>query len=125
MSDVLKMKKCIPCEGGVKPLEKNEIDTLLKKVNDWKTVKVDDEERLYDTLQKRFVFKNFREAMAFLREVEELAESQGHHPDFCVHYNKVDFSIWTHAIAGLHENDFIIAAGIDRLAENFSSNIDE
>jgi 4a-hydroxytetrahydrobiopterin dehydratase len=125
MSDALEMKKCVPCEGGVKPLEKNEIDALLKKVNGWEKVIVDDNSQSYDTLQKRFVFKNFRGAMAFLREVEELAENQGHHPDFCVHYNKVDFTIWTHAIMGLHENDFIIAAGINRLAEKLSGNVDE
>ena len=56
--------------------------------------------------------------MAFLREVEEIAESEGHHPDFCVHYSRVDFTIWTHAIGGLHENDFILAAKIDAIRQN-------
>ncbi len=68
-----------------------------------------------NTLQKTFQFKNFREAMLFLRKVEEVAESEGHHPDFYVHYSRVDFTIWTHAIGGLHENDFILAAKINQI----------
>lgn len=67
------------------------------------------------TLQRQMKFKDFRAAMAFLRKVEDVAEAEGHHPDFCVHYNIVDFTLWSHAIGGLHENDFILAAKIDAL----------
>ena len=66
-------------------------------------------------LYKKFKFKNFLEAMKFVNKVAEIAENEGHHPDFCVHYNKVEIEIWTHAINGLSENDFIVAAKIDKV----------
>ena len=115
MADSLSEKKCIPCEGGIPHLSDTEIKSLLPQVPGWGLGSIIDEGKTVETLQKRFQFKNFREAMAFLREVEELAEAEGHHPDFCVHYNKVDFTIWTHAISGLHENDFIMASKINEL----------
>lgn len=115
MPDRFEGKKCVPCEGGVAPLTDSEIGDLLSALPDWKMVEIDQEGLKIKTLQKRFQFRNFREAMSFLWRIEEFVESEGHHPDFCVHYNKVDFTIWTHAIAGLHENDFIIASGINKL----------
>lgn len=115
MPDSLLQKKCIPCEGGIPPLTDDEIAKLMPQVIGWRVVPVEKTSRVINTLQKTFQFKNFREAMAFLRKVEEVAETEGHHPDFYVHYSKVDFTIWTHAIGGLHENDFILAAKIDRL----------
>lgn len=66
-------------------------------------------------LRRREEFADFEEAMDFVNRVASLAEREGHHPDFCVHYNRVDFTIWTHAIGGLSENDFILAAKIDAL----------
>jgi len=117
MADSLRDKKCVPCEGGIAPLGDDEIADLMPQVPGWVVREMADRGKQVRTLQKRLQFKNFREAMAFLRKVEELAESEGHHPDFCVHYNKVDFTIWTHAISGLHENDFIMAARIDKLNE--------
>ncbi len=68
-------------------------------------------------LHRRFEFEDFRAAMAFVNRVADLAESQGHHPDIGIHWNKVDLVLWTHAIGGLHENDFILAAKIDRLLQ--------
>ena len=117
MSDSLLKKKCVPCEDGIPPLGHDEIKKLIPQVDGWTMGSMIDRGKTIETIQKRFHFKDFREAMAFLREVEELAETQGHHPDFCVHYNKVEFTIWTHAIAGLHENDFIMAAGINNLMD--------
>lgn len=64
---------------------------------------------------KEFQFKNFVEAMKFVNRVADLAEEEGHHPDIHIHYNKVRFDIWTHAIDGLSENDFILATKIDAL----------
>ncbi len=103
----LVQKKCVPCEGGTKPYDKNEIDEMLTKVENWH---VKD-----GHLRKEFKFENFIENMKFLNRVAQLAEDEGHHPDFCVHYNKTEFEIWTHAIGGLSENDFILAAKIDEL----------
>ncbi len=113
MSD-LSAKKCVPCEGGVKPLDRDEIEEYLEKVSDWSVEPKIADGREVDTIMKKYTFKDFRQAMSFLRTVEEIAEEEGHHPDFCLHYNKIDFRIWTHAIGGLHENDFILASKIDR-----------
>ena len=68
-------------------------------------------------ISKRFSFPTFPDAIAFVERVAELAETEGHHPDFEIHYNKVDAILWTHKINGLHENDFIMAAKINELAE--------
>ena len=103
----LTKKKCVPCEAGTKPLKDEEIKKFLGKIKYW---------ALKDNhLFKNFKFKNFIEAMKFVDSVAEIAESEGHHPDFSVHYNKVEFEIWTHAINGLSENDFILAAKIDEI----------
>jgi 4a-hydroxytetrahydrobiopterin dehydratase len=115
MSESLISKRCVPCEGGIPQLTDMEIEQLMPRVSNWQMKVVTMDGLPIRTIQKRFEFKNFRDAMAFLRQVEEVAESEGHHPDFSVHYNKVDFTIWTHAIKGLHENDFILAAKIDAL----------
>jgi len=93
------------------------IGNLISQVPTWRCAEIEQSSKRVKTLQKAFSFKNFREAMAFLRKVEEIAESEGHHPDFCVHYSRVDFTIWTHAISGLHQNDFILASKIDELVE--------
>jgi len=112
------MKKCVPCEGGIKPLNKKEIGEYLNRVANWAVEEKVTDGHKVDTIKKRFEFKNFRQAMTFLRKVEEIAEEEGHHPDFCVHYNRIDFRIWTHAIGGLHENDFILASKIDSIQSN-------
>lgn len=105
----LKDKKCVPCEGGSKPYDEQETVSMLKQVPGWSVQ--------YNRLYKEFEFKNFLANMKFINKVAELSESEGHHPDFCVHYNKTQFEIWTHAIDGLSENDFILAAKIDQLQD--------
>jgi 4a-hydroxytetrahydrobiopterin dehydratase len=67
------------------------------------------------TLTRRFKLRDFSAAMAFVNRVAGLAEAEGHHPDFAVHYSTVDVTIWTHAVGGLSENDFILAAKLDRI----------
>jgi 4a-hydroxytetrahydrobiopterin dehydratase len=104
----LKGRHCVPCEGGVEPLSKRDTRRLLAEVDGW----IERDRKL----RKTFRFPDFRSAMAFLTRVADLAESEGHHPDFCVHFNRVDFTIWTHAIGGLSENDFILASKIDEIA---------
>ena len=103
----LTQKKCIPCEGGMPPLNEGEIEKLLKHVNGWD---VED-----GRLTKQFNFKDFREAMGFVNKIAEVAESEGHHPDIMIHYSQVNIELWTHAINGLSENDFIVAAKIDEI----------
>lgn len=102
-------KKCVPCEGGMPPLTKEQIDPLMKEVPGW---------TLHDDkkISKQFKFKNFKEALAFVNKIGALAESEGHHPDLNLHgWNKVTITLSTHSIGGLSENDFIMAAKIDRL----------
>ena len=67
-------------------------------------------------ISRTFTFKDFVQAMKFVNTVAEVAEEQGHHPDIHIHWNKVELVLWTHAIGGLHENDFVMAAKLERLA---------
>jgi 4a-hydroxytetrahydrobiopterin dehydratase len=103
----LTRKKCVPCEGGAHRVEGPALDALLASVDGWQLAG--------DRIRKHLRFADFRAAMAFVAAMAELAEAEGHHPDFCVHYSVVDVEIWTHAAGGLTENDFILAAKIDRL----------
>lgn len=66
-------------------------------------------------IRREFLFKNFKEAMVFVNKVADIAESEGHHPDLHVFYNRVVVELWTHAIGGLSENDFIVAAKVNEL----------
>ena len=104
----LASRQCVPCRGGVPPMEADEIGKLLKQVDGWAAVED-------HHLKKIYQFKNFREALDFVNRVGSLAEEQGHHPDICFGWGKVEISIWTHKINGLTESDFVLAAKIDRL----------
>ena len=104
--DLLK-KKCVPCEGGAKPLNRADVQDYLDEVSDWA---MDDEGK---KISKQFKFKDFIGAINFVERVADIAEMENHHPDIHVHYNKVLLELWTHAIGGLSENDFILAAKID------------
>ena len=107
MSDLAK-KTCIPCKGGVLPLKGEKLDDLLEKLkNNWKIIKE-------HHLEKKYSFKNFKEALDFTIKVGELAENQGHHPDIFLAWGKVKLTIWTHKIDGLTESDFIFAAKADK-----------
>ena len=103
----LTSKRCVPCEGGVPALGPDAVASLLGEVRGW--------EARDGKLHQAFDHRDFVAAMAFVDRMATLAEAEGHHPDFCVHYRRVDVSIWTHAIGGLSENDFILAAKIDAL----------
>lgn len=104
----LSSKQCVPCRGGVPPLSADEIQPLLSQLNGWEVV-------LQHHLKKNYGFSNFAEALKFVNRVGELAEEQGHHPDICFGWGKVEVTIWTHKIDGLTESDFILAAKIDEL----------
>lgn len=105
----LAKRRCIPCEKGMPPLTPEKAEELHKELNDWLLV---DGARM---LAKSFVFKNFVESMKFINEVARIAEEEGHHPDMTISYNNVGIELWTHAIDGLSENDFILAAKIDEI----------
>src|SRR5882672_1235880 len=100
--------QCVPCRGGVPPLQGPEIARLLEQLQDWKVVN-------QHHLQKTYQFKDFLESLQFVNKIGELAESQGHHPDICFGWGKAEVNVWTHKIAGLTESDFVLAAKIDRL----------
>ena len=102
-------KKCVPCEGGVMPLTHDEIQPYLAEASGWEVIESGKK------ILKGFLFKDFREAMAFVNRVAELAEAEGHHPDILAHgWNKVRVELSTHAAGGLTENDFILAAKINQ-----------
>lgn len=106
----LSHKKCVPCEGGVPAYSPAEANEQVQKLPGWKLT--DDGQRI----RREWTVKNFMAGINFFNEVARLAESEGHHPD--VHlagYRNVAIEIWTHAIGGLSENDFILAAKIDAL----------
>jgi len=105
----LRAKRCVSCEGGVPRLAPAQIAALLPEVPGW-------EER-EGRLHRRFTFRDFVTAMRFVNRMAEVAEAEGHHPDFTVHYRQVDVVIWTHAVGGISENDFILAAKVTPLAE--------
>ena len=107
----LTKKKCVPCEGGVKPFGPSEASKYLKEVESWTITN--------NRLTKRLVFNDFMHLIKFVNKLALLAEKEGHHPDFTVHYSKLDLEIWTHAINGMSENDFILAAKIDKLYKSF------
>lgn len=102
-------KNCKPCEGGVPPLTPDEIQKMMSELKKPWTVKDN------TSISYTFIFKNFKESMAFVQKVADLAEQEGHHPDIYIFYNKVTLTLWTHAINGLSENDFIIAGKAELL----------
>jgi 4a-hydroxytetrahydrobiopterin dehydratase len=104
-------KHCVPCEGGTPALDGPTVGLLMGEVPRW----VRRDEAAVPRITRHFEFKDFVAAMAFVGKVADLAEAEAHHPDFCVHYNKVDVTLWTHAVGGLSENDFIVAAKIDEI----------
>lgn len=106
----LTRKKCLPCEGGVPKLTLEQAEELRRQTPDWQIVQNG------ERIRREWVVKNFRAAMDFFQRVAEVAEEEGHHPDLhLVRYRHVAIEIWTHAIGGLSENDFILAAKIDTL----------
>jgi len=105
----LKEKSCVPCEEGTNPLNEENILQLKKQLSpDWKVI---DNKKLH----KSFPFENFKRGMAFAQDIAFTAEKENHHPDVCIHYTNVEVDLTTHAIGGLSQNDFIMAAKIDEI----------
>jgi len=107
----LAAKTCIPCRGGVPPLTAQEAEELRTQAAEWALM--DEAHRI----ERTFRFRDFGEALMFVQKVGDLAESEGHHPDVSFGWGYATVSLRTKKIKGLHENDFIMAAKIDRLAQ--------
>lgn len=104
----LASKTCVPCRGGVPPLAGNELENLVKEVPQWRVVNG-------HHITREFKFPDFKQALAFVNKVGNIAEEQGHHPDIFLTWGKAQVTTWTHKIDGLTESDFILAAKIDRI----------
>ena len=111
MSDLLE-KKCVSCDGNTPPFETTEIHKYLKKVDGW-YVKSDEKKNFY--LIKNFSFKNFEQSLVFANQVGNIAEQENHHPDISFGWGYCKIKIFTHAINGLAESDFVLAAKIDNI----------
>ena len=107
----LASKKCVPCEGGISAFDIKEIHKYLKKINGWEVLQ-DKEKNYY--IQKNFKFSNYIESEKFVMNTGRIAETEGHHPDITFGWGYVSVKISTHAIKGLAESDFILAAKIDK-----------
>lgn len=110
---LLARKKCVPCHGGTPTLRPEEIARLQPEVPAWRV----EEGRL----RRAFRFEDFAGPMRFANRIAEIAEAEGHHPDLHVHWGRLEVEITTHAVKGLTENDFILAAKIDRLLQSNSA----
>jgi len=105
---ILSNKKCVACEGGVPPLTPEQIADYQKQLQTpWEVL---DNKKI----NREFKFKDFNESMEFVNCVAKIAEAEQHHPDLHIFYNQVKIELWTHAVSGLSENDFILAAKIEK-----------
>ena len=104
---------CAPCRGGEPPLNRREVETLVPLVPGWTVVERDGVARLV----REFTFKDFRSAMELAVKIGALADAENHHPDLHVSWGRLGVEIWTHAVKGLHRNDFVLAAKIGRMLE--------
>jgi 4a-hydroxytetrahydrobiopterin dehydratase len=110
METALAQRSCTPCRGGIPPLSRDEAEQLHREAPDWALV--DDATRI----ERTYRFRNFRDAFGFVERAAELAEAEGHHPDISFGWGYATVSLRTKKIKGLHENDFIMAAKLDRTA---------
>ena len=100
-------RKCVPCEGGIPPLDEKQIQEELSKVKDWVLRK--------NGIEKDYTFNTYLDGLNFVYSIGKLAEEQGHHPEMNLGYKRLTVRLTTFAIGGLSENDFILASKIDEL----------
>ena len=112
MDDLKQLSCATPRRGGA-PLTEADVDAFKPQVPEWEVMEVDGIKRL----QRRFKFKDFAEALSFTNKVGALAEEEDHHPALLTEWGAVTVTWWTHAVKGLHKNDFIMAAKVDALAK--------
>ncbi len=108
MNEDLLSKKCKACEGGMPPMSSEETNQYLSRVLDWELVE-------NKKIKKVYKFKTFKNSLEFVNKVAAIAEEEQHHPTITIIYNKVRITLSTHAIGGLSQNDFIMAAKVDQL----------
>ena len=108
MTEELASQTCVPCRGGVPPLKGDELRQILQEVPQWKAINE-------HHVTRTFTFPDFKQALAFVNRVGEVAEQQGHHPDILLTWGKAEITMWTHKIDGLTRSDLIMAAKIDQL----------
>lgn len=113
MAEDLKTLACVPCRGDEDPVGEEKIAEYRKQVPEWAVNEVNSVPRL----ERTFTFDDFQGALDFTNRVGEIAEREDHHPLICLTWGEVEVSWWTHAIDGLHQNDFIMAAKTDDLLE--------
>jgi 4a-hydroxytetrahydrobiopterin dehydratase len=105
----LSKKKCIPCEGGIPPLNEKEITEYKKHVSDnWNVIE-------NNKISREFYFVSYRQTIDFVNKVADIAEEESHHPVLHVYFGRAVAELWTHSINGLSENDFILASKIDKI----------
>ncbi len=114
MAEDLSQGKCVPCSGDLPPLSEKEINSMKPQLPEWEVIEDEDEFHL----ERVYKFPDFKTALSFTQSVGEAAESEGHHPVLVTEWGKVTVTWWTHAISGLHKNDFIMAAKSDDLAKS-------
>jgi len=105
--------KCVPCRGGVPPMEREKAEEMLKQLDSGWTLNKDGH------LERLYTFKDFAQALAFVNKVGAVAEEEGHHPDLYLAWGKCKIELWTHKIKGLTESDFYMAAKSDREFQPF------
>lgn len=106
-TEELARKHCKPCEGGLPPFGRSEAEAHLKILPDWR---LSEDAK---AIRREYKFKNFKEVIAFFNQIAQVSEEENHHPDFRIGYSRVGVELSTHAIKGLSENDFILAAKFD------------
>ena len=119
MSTLLTEQTCIPCSGKVPPASDAEVAELKPQISDWDIISVDRVQQL----QRIYSFNDFKTALGFTNLVGELAEAAQHHPALLTEWGKVTVTWWTHALNGIHRNDFIMAAKTDAIAHGLTSDV--
>ncbi|TKB44687.1 4a-hydroxytetrahydrobiopterin dehydratase [Thalassotalea mangrovi] len=114
MTEQLQTQVCEACRADAPKVSDAELAELIKQIPDWVPMARDG----VMMLEREFKFKNFKLALEFTNKVAELAEAEFHHPSILTEWGKVTITWWTHAINGLHKNDFICAAKTDALLDN-------
>jgi 4a-hydroxytetrahydrobiopterin dehydratase len=110
-SSALADRHCVVCKPGTPTLPQAQIDKLLNQVSGWSVVEVEGHKQL----TKTYRFKDFMPGVELVKEIAKIAEAEGHHPDLHLSYGSLKVDLWTHAAGGLTENDFVLAAKMDRI----------
>jgi len=111
----LSAEHCVPCEGGMLPIDKVSAEVLIKNIPDWILYFPESTNDNNGSIKREFKFKDFKTALEFTNKVGAIAEQEDHHPDIELSWGKVGITLSTHAIGGLSGNDFILAAKIDTI----------